>query len=92
MIFYFGRKAEAMARSKEEEGGLKLYTALAGFGGSSTRSELAAGILALMASGPAHIGSDSQAFVRKANSIRNRISEGGLQRRAWVTFGERSRG
>ena len=54
---------------------------LAGFGTSSTRNELAAGILGLMLPRAVHIGSDSKAFVDKANSLKRAA-------RHWnVTFG-----
>ena len=48
----------------QKDDGAMLYTAIGGFAGSSTRAELAAGIVAIMADGPVHIGSDSKIFVR----------------------------
>ena len=56
-----------LAHFRQEVGGLALFTKIGGYTGSSTRTELAAGIIALCANGPAHIGSDSKAFVDKAN-------------------------
>ena len=53
----------------QKDGGTILYTKIGGFSGSSTRTELAAGIVALQACGPVHIGSDSSAFVTKANIL-----------------------
>jgi len=53
-----------------------LFTKVGGFGGSSTRTELAAGIIALCCKGPVHIGSDSRAFVDKANALIQQISTG----------------
>ena len=46
-----------------ENGGIELWGTLTGHGGSSTRSELAAAIIALVAPGPVHIGTDSQAMM-----------------------------
>ncbi len=43
-----------------------LYTPIGGYNGSSTRTELAATIVAIMANGPVHIGTDSQAFMDRA--------------------------
>ena len=49
--------------------GLKTITHLAGLGGSSTRMELAAAIMVTAASGPTHIGTDSQSFLSKASYV-----------------------
>ena len=43
--------------------GIELWGTLTGHCGSSTRSELAAAIIALVAPGPIHIGTDSQAMM-----------------------------
>ncbi len=69
----------------EVEDGLKLYTGLAGYGCSSTRAELAAGILALTAPGPVHIGTDSKAFRDRALYVIDRCKRGKKPRRAWST-------
>ena len=53
--------------------GLMLYSKLGGYGGSSTRSELAAGIIAVAAEGPIHIGSDSKCFIDNANKLLHQI-------------------
>jgi ribonuclease HI len=58
-----------IAHFRQQSGGLQLFTKIGGFGGSSTRTELAAGVIAICANGPVHIGSDSRAFVDKANLI-----------------------
>ena len=55
-----------MAWEEQTPEGLSMHIALAGFGGSSTRAEIAAGIVALQSSGPVHVGTDSQAFLTKA--------------------------
>ena len=60
--FYLGKDIQ-------EEEGLSLHAAITGFGGSSTRAEIAAGIICAAASGPVHIGSDSQSFITKARDI-----------------------
>ena len=49
--------------------GVRLCAAIGGYSGSSTRNELAAGIVAMCAHGPVHPGSDSEVFVDKANAI-----------------------
>jgi ribonuclease HI len=59
----------SISHFQQKEDGLQLFTSIGGFGGSSTRCELAAGILALCANGPVHVASDSEAFVDMANSI-----------------------
>ena len=60
---------EEMAHIQQGENGVSLYTKIGGFGGRSTRTELAAGLIAISAHGPVHIGSDSRAFVDTANNI-----------------------
>jgi len=49
--------------------GIRVFAAIGGFSGSSTRNELAAGIIAMCAYGPVHLASDSKVFVDKANEI-----------------------
>ena len=63
--------------------GVRLYTKIGGYGGSSTRTELAAGIIALCAHGPVHIGSDSEAFVNTANDILHKIHHNTKPHRSW---------
>ena len=58
-----------LAHHEQDADGVTLYTAIGGYGGSSTRTELAAGILAISCSGPVHLGTDSAAFKEKADSI-----------------------
>jgi len=62
-----------IAHFRQESGGLTLYASIGGFSGSSTRTELAAGIIAACAHGPVHIGSDSEVFVNSANAIINDV-------------------
>ena len=58
-----------MAYWKQEDDGLTLYTKIGGYTGSSTRTELAAAILAISSHGPTNLASDSQAFVNAANKL-----------------------
>ena len=58
-----------IAFHKQEADGLTLYTKMGGYSGSSTRTELGAGIVAMAAHGPIHLASDSQAFVKAANAL-----------------------
>ncbi len=48
-----------LAHHQQYPKGLMLYTPIKGYTGSSTRTELAAAIIALVANGPVHIGIDS---------------------------------
>ena len=67
---------EEVAYCKQTDDGLQLYSAIGGYGGSSTRAELAAGIVALLSNSAVHIGSDSEAFVNKANEIIDLVDKG----------------
>ncbi len=58
---------------------------IGGYSGNSTRTELAAAIVAIMANGPAHIGTDSQAFKDKADRTLHRLRCGRKDRRNWKT-------
>ena len=55
--------------------GIRLCAAIGGFSGSSTRNELAAGIIAVCAHGPVHLASDSKIFVDRANEVIQRLQE-----------------
>ena len=74
-----------MAYQDEEENGLRMYSCLPGYGSSSTRAEIGAGILAIAAEGATHIGSDSQAFVSRATAIAKMVKNGKEPRRPWST-------
>ena len=80
------------ANEEQEDKGVRLYTALGGFGGSSTRSEIAAGILAVAADGAVHVGSDSRAFLDKANKIIQMSRDKRAPRRSSQFFAPRSSG
>ena len=54
---------------EQQPKGVALYTKVGGYSGSSTRTEVAAGIIAILADGPIHIGTDSKAFATKANKL-----------------------
>ena len=58
----------------DTDNGITLITAIGGYGGSSTRTELAAGIIAICADGPVHIGTDSAAFLAKATILLESIA------------------
>ena len=51
-----------IAHRRQEASGDSLFTRICGYGGSSAGTELVAGIIAICASVPAHVGSDSQVF------------------------------
>ena len=72
-----------MALSQSSAEGVCLYTRIGGHNGSSTRTELAAGIIALCAHGPVHIGSDSKAFVDTANQYMRDIARMRKPRKKW---------
>ena len=72
-----------MAFGTQEREGVALRTALAGHGGSSTRAEIAAGILASQAPKAVNIGSDSQSFVSKANHIARLAKDSKKPKRLW---------
>lgn len=63
-----------LAHFRQRDEGLQLFTKIGGYSGQSTRTEIAAGIIAICANGPIHLGSDSRAFVDKANWIINEIA------------------
>ena len=65
------------------EGGLSLCTALAGFGGFSTRAELAAGIVTISADRAVHLGTDSQAFLDKAHYVLDLCRRGKQPKKPW---------
>ena len=67
---------QAIAWEKQDEDGVRLYAKIGGYSGSSTRTEIAAGIIAACANGPVHIGSDSEVFVLKAKCIIESIQKG----------------
>ena len=68
---------------KDHPQGLRLLANLTGYGGSSTRMELAAGIIAISADGPAHVGTDSKAFCEKAQYVHQLANERRGPRRPW---------
>jgi len=74
----------------QKDEGTMLYTAIGGFAGSSTRAELAAGIVAVMADGPIHIGSDSKIFVDEANRLLRLLKKGTMHahRAPWSTVND----
>ena len=71
------------ALRKQDEDGVRLYAKIGGHSGSSTRIEIAAGIIAASANGPVHSGSDSEVFVQKAKCIIEHIHKGHVNRCNW---------
>ena len=67
------------------EVGLDLSAATAGLGGSSTRAEIAAGIIAMAADEEVHMGTDSQSFMNRANGILQIIKDEREPKRPWST-------
>ena len=65
-----------MAWEEQETDGVKLSTAIAGYGGSSTRAEIAGVLVALAATGGVHIATDSQAVVQKGTYLIDLAKEG----------------
>ncbi len=74
---------QELGHHQQQQQGLLLYTPIGGLSGSSTRSELAAAILALAANGPIHLGTDSQAFLDRATKVIANIRKGKKQKRNW---------
>ena len=68
---------------KQEQDGLRIYTRIGGYAGSSTRTELAAAIIAISAYGPVHLASDSKAFVDLANQILDDLKHSRPLKRSW---------
>ena len=72
-----------LAHHEQETEGLILYTKIGGFAGSSTRTEVAGAIIALLAHGPIHVGSDGKAFVDRANKCINLLKKNKKPRIKW---------
>ena len=72
-----------LALHEQGQDGLRVYTEIGGYAGSSTRTELAAGIIAISAHGPIHIGSDSRAFVDTANRYIHSINKNNRIKKPW---------
>ncbi len=72
-----------LAHWSQHSDGLMLYTPIGGYTGSSTRTELAAAIIALAANGPVHIGTDSQVFHDKALLILGHLRKGKPHKINW---------
>ena len=66
---------EKMCFIEQNNDGVNCYSNTGGFSGSSTGTELAAGILAILAHGPIHIASDNKGFVSKTIKLINRIND-----------------
>jgi hypothetical protein len=66
--------------------GLRCFAPIGGLSGSSTRTELAAAIIALLANTAVHIGTDSAAFKARAERIIQQMREGRPIRTHWKTL------
>ena len=82
-VHLLNKGEEEVAFHKQELDGVRLWTKVSAYNGNSTRAELTAGLMALMAEGPVHIGSDSRAFVDRANAIINRIHKHKPFKKPW---------
>ena len=77
-------EAEAnLAVLAQEDGGLKLYSQMCGYGGSSTRMEIAGAIIGMATNGAVHIGTDSNSFMRKALALHHHINLHTIPKRPW---------
>ena len=77
-------EAEAnLAVLEQEASGLKLFTQIGGYGGSSTRMEIAGAIIGIAAKGAVHIGTDSSSFMRKAITLHHHINNHTTPKRPW---------
>ncbi len=82
---FISQAEDALAYSQQYPTGLMLYTPIGGFAGSSTRTELAAAIVAICANGPVHIGTDSQAFLDRAVWILKHLRNKTKHKTNWRT-------
>ena len=64
-----------MCYIEQDNDGVNCYSNIGGYSGSSARTELAAGILAILAHGPIHVASDNKGFVSKAIKLINRVND-----------------
>ena len=62
-----------------------MKAAIVGFGGSSTRAEIAAGIIAMASHDEVHMGTDSQSFLTRARVSLNMIENKQTPKRPWST-------
>ena len=80
-----GQAERHLAHAEQRAGGVELITHLVGFGGTSTRAELAAAIVALSSDLPVHLGTDSRAFKLKAEQVHELVKAERAPRRPWQT-------
>ena len=76
---------EDLALANQKEEGLELSGAIVGMGGSSTRAEIAAGIIAMAADTEVHMGTDSKLFMDRAKVILQMIKDERMPKRPWTT-------
>ena len=68
--------------------GVTLCTNIGGFAGSSTRTEIAAVLIAVCSHGAVHIGSDSEVFVNEANEIISKAALGDVGPKCWMVHSD----
>ena len=85
-----GKAESVLGHLTQTSQGLQVCVEIGRFSGHSTRAEVAAGILALCANGPIHIGPDSTTFVKRARAIMLDIDKGEspLKHRHWKLDGD----
>ena len=76
---------EELAHGDCNAEGVRLFTSIGGFGGSSTRTELAAGVIAISSQGPVRLGTDSEAFRSNAVGIIESIKRSDRRKAQWKT-------
>ena len=74
-----------LAYASAKNDGIELSVAVTGMGGSSTRAEIAAGIIAIAADREIHMGTDSKAFMDRANIILQMIKDQRKPKLPWST-------
>ena len=74
-----------LAYARRKDDGIELSVAITGMGGSSTRAEIAAGIIAMAADCEIHMGTDSKAFMDRAQIILQMIKDQRKPKRPWST-------
>ena len=72
-----------LAYASAKDDGIELSVAVTGMGGSSTRAEFAAGIIAMAADREIHMGTDSKAFMDRANIVLQMIKDQRKPKRPW---------
>jgi ribonuclease HI len=80
----FSSAEKQLAAIHVDNKGARLCASFGGYAGSSTRTELAAAILACCGAGPIHLGTDSQAFATRAQSLIKAVARGAKVKQHWA--------